>query len=472
MTWPFLRWTIGILFVLIAMEMYWLLNTTNKFVSSGTVVGRGFFRNMITRPDTPQLPVSTIAASTAERQCYTNHCPGGRPNKIILQYLGPNGLSDRRYMFETLSNLAGYLCANLYVPSPAILLLKEHNQEFLTVNVSLPWTEFFEITSLEDMSPVMIMYTNVSDVLPHDYKPDNHILFIRNVGDQCEQRATSDFEKIEQFWLQSINTSNTNYTNNTIVQQPRAFVWSLHCSFYQWLAPLLQFLNTRTSALDKDTAMQKLDSSLLPLHMKNCDYIQSQYSSTIHRIANKVWERLYITTNTSLHSTLFATFHVRRRHVAVTACNTSVEALQQYLSCSLQYTSALTRSMILLFSSDEPDTSYRQSVLKLPQYNTSDFSHVHIVDLDQIAVDTLFELIASGTERDWLWNNFVVFAVVQAVQDQTWIHLSKRRDYMCNPCDRVVEQILAHQQKRNYWSYKCFPNMYCGLVPRIQHNGA
>ena len=96
-------------------------------------------------------------------------CPNNNqyPNIILLTHLGRAGWSDRVYMFLSILQLAGYLCAQLYVPRPNRVLSPKHNHNVeLSLNVS--WmndlANFQFVESNYTISSPLVEWENPNDI--------------------------------------------------------------------------------------------------------------------------------------------------------------------------------------------------------------------------------------------------------------------------------------------------------------------
>ena len=79
-------------------------------------------------------------------------CPK-RINKIYWVHKAA-GLGDRKNILRDLANLAGYLCAEVVVPPPSVLLHPRHNN-WIKVSKSVPWSDLFNVTFIEDGNPAI-----------------------------------------------------------------------------------------------------------------------------------------------------------------------------------------------------------------------------------------------------------------------------------------------------------------------------
>ncbi|GKY91942.1 hypothetical protein MPSEU_000165800 [Mayamaea pseudoterrestris] len=437
-----LIWSLGML----AMEIYrmWTLQQSSSFQD---------FYNVIAKMDLYMEPPPKV------KHCYTNHCPSGYINKIVIPPIFHGGLIDRQYVFDILTNIGSSLCANVYVAHPTIMMKPYHNEQYPPVDESLPWSEFFNISHLDDHSQALYTYFNLSMFDAGNPFVQNATFFKRSEGDATCSDTTADYDQIVQFW-------------RNMQQQPlehqQGFVWTIQCPkrLFAWFRSIMAILDARANRTQEEAQLQ-IRSSRLPYHVPGCDYVKSEFSATVKRIAEKVWIKIK---KVAGENSLFGTMHIRRGDAAV-FCDTSLDALQKYLDCSLQNTSSLSESITFLFSSDEVDMNYRQQVFQLPQKMGSAMSHVKILDLDHFVNETLLEVINAGEEKEWLRNNYIVFAVIGEIQEQTPLRLTKRREYLCNSCDSIAEQYWAVQNNSPYWSYQCNPRQYCGYVVHSKQQG-
>jgi hypothetical protein len=360
-----------------------------------------------------------------ESHCYSHHCPQGRINKIIIKDIGEQGLNDRFYIFDTISNIAGYMCATLYVPSPHKVLTQYHNQNFPPVDPSMPWGEYFEFYFLDDNSPAVIEYSEFDE---GGANVTNDTILIRS-------NDRSDFEEMEQLVQEQQQRNSTASPGNEIV-----IVIDAYGNMYRWLARVSTLLEERKHGLNSSDPLKRA----LPLQPEGCTYTQFRPSATIGRITDAVMARIQADAPTNA---IFGTLHVRRTDT-VAECNTSLEVMQDYLDCSLRNTS--DHQLAFLLSSDEPDNAYRQALIDMPK--KMGWDHVRLLDLDNVVLDTMHTLINSKAVNPWINNNFVRFTVINNIQAQLWLRLIKRRHLFCNKCDSVTQQIQAREWNSSYWS--------------------
>jgi hypothetical protein len=81
---------------------------------------------------------------------YQRYC-SRRINKIYYKD-GAAGLGDRKIIIHDLSQLAGYLCAEVVVPPPSKFLDKQHNFG-RHISTDILWSDLFNITFIEDGYP-------------------------------------------------------------------------------------------------------------------------------------------------------------------------------------------------------------------------------------------------------------------------------------------------------------------------------
>ena len=129
-----------------------------------------------------------------------------------------------------------------------------------------------------------------------------------------------------------------------------------------------------------------------------------------------------------------------RRGDSIDTCNTSVDRVKEYLACSLDGTESLGRNITLLMMTDEDDVEYRQDIMGL----LDDFTHVSILDADDIVAKIVRESVRNGIIDAGLENNFYVYDIEQVFQgwdsDFTKFHLVRRRT-MCTDCIPVKSRL-------------------------------
>ena len=91
----------------------------------------------------------STTAAPCFRQCHH------RINRIYysMRWQNKAGLLDRYTIITNLVNLAGYLCAVLYIPSPPWLLAASKHNQNRRLHHDVAWTDFYNFTFLQNGSP-------------------------------------------------------------------------------------------------------------------------------------------------------------------------------------------------------------------------------------------------------------------------------------------------------------------------------
>lgn len=342
------------------------------------------------------------------------HC-SRRINKIYYKD-NAAGLGDRKCILHDLSQLAGYLCAEVVVPPPAKLLHIGHNFG-RDISPDIAWSDLYNITFIEDGNPA-IRSTEAEFVSDYDsfkYKDWFHV--VSSSGLKLEK----DFKRVEAFSFQQ----------DLDEESSHGFVWEIN---EHWLdsdvlrdgLPVVQ-----QSPLSNDKMIPKIGLQ------EGCTYTNSDTEPSHLKIMQKRllkrFERL------SPHNSIFGLLHLRRGDV-IDKCDTSVDRINEYLACSLNGTESLGRNLTLLMMTDEDDVEYRQNIMGLLDH----YPHVSILDADDIVKKIVREGVRNGIIDAGLENNFYIYDIEKVFQDWdsdfTKFSLVRRRS-MCADCIPVVERL-------------------------------
>jgi hypothetical protein len=94
---------------------------------------------------------SPLSPAVCQRPCYDYR------NKILLKLPSPAGLSDRLYVFHYMLQLAGYLCAQLYVPRPKFLLDHRRHNQNVRLDPNVTWNEFVVFSYKKNQLPSSLL---------------------------------------------------------------------------------------------------------------------------------------------------------------------------------------------------------------------------------------------------------------------------------------------------------------------------
>ena len=280
--------------------------------------------------------------------------------------LGRAGLSDRHTILVALSNLAGSLCAQLFVGRPCDLLSPKHNGAQI-LDCRVPWSRYFNISWVDDR-------TVASDARPV-------------LGDGVWQRRNRSVIRLNTSGAAHYTVLATQYLQAVKLRndQQTRFAWMWDIRDGPPLPALRHALVTRLVVADL------LGGQLLPnlwgeakrkrtgkwaLYVDNeshashaCVYARLPVSATVQLMA-----RRFMATH-RLEPRTFLSVHLRRGD-ASDQCDSSIGHVIRWLQCSpfwsgpaessrAKLASKLTRAHpeLLLFT-DETDPSYLRSLAR------------------------------------------------------------------------------------------------------------
>jgi hypothetical protein len=359
--------------------------------------------------------------SKAARKCW-RPCPQ-RINRIYYQH-GAAGLGDRIYIILQLAEIAGYLCARLELPPPSILLSSHHNNGLL-VNDALTWQDLKNLTFRDqssssfdqDFKKDIKNWRKVPVYDPKRYSDWMHVISTDTEG------IIEDYEMLQEFsWKQPENGTT-------------GFLWEIHMSYYK-SSLFQQDLPNPSQDIQNNPKYLK---RMRPQHHfldakknnKKCSYINMEASKPNHvkELQQQIIERIR---ERSLQNSIYGFFHIRRND-AMRECDSSLPVIRKYLQCSLNGTEKLGKNMTILLGSDEIDQSYRNQVFDLAK----DYSHVKLLDADQITEQILKNAISNGFLDEGFENNFYIYELESALRQYTGnfssFFLDKRRGD-CEDC--------------------------------------
>lgn len=344
---------------------------------------------------------------TCQRQC------SRRINKIYY-WDTPAGLGDMKSKLHDLSQLAGYLCAEVVVAPPTKLLHEKHN--FLQkISPSVAWSDLYNLTFIEDGNPVIQLTEAEFNKYYDSLKYEDWFYVVSSSKLKLEE----DFKRVEAFSFQQ----------DLDEESSHGFVWEIY-----------KIDLSLTVGLPVDQQNPLLNNKMRPkigLNQEGCTYTNSDTEPTHLKIMQKRlltrFERM------SPQNTIFGLLHLRRGDV-IAKCDTSVDRMKEYLACSLNGTESLGRNLTLLMMTDEDDVEYRQDIMGL----LDDYPHVSILDADDIVKKIIREGARNGIIDAGLENNFYVYDIEKVFQgwdsEFTKFFLVRRRS-MCTDCIPVMERL-------------------------------
>mmetsp|Transcript_8187 Transcript_8187/g.15405 ORF Transcript_8187/g.15405 Transcript_8187/m.15405 type:complete len:460 (-) Transcript_8187:330-1709(-) len=363
------------------------------------------------------------------------YCPR-RINKIFFTDVA-KGLSDRKVILNDLSQLAGFLCAELIIPPPKELLSVDHNFG-MPVSEELEWYDFINLTFIQDGSMAVkssqivqdgITISSWSDVPAFELSSPKYKDWLHVISK--DGKLKNDFEVIQKFSFEQADNAKI------------GFVWEIHSNWYQsdiWLEklPILDTENMESTTVHNyRSEMRPYLETYFGNHPKikqekrvGCVYTNiNTFPSHLATMQKRLVKRIE---RHSLNNTIFGLLHLRRGD-AINDCDTSVKRMRQYFACSLNMTETLGRNITMLLTTDENNVNYRKSVMDL----INEYAHVSILDADMIVRIVVKEAANNGIISKAMENNYYIFEVESILRDWRFqlfkFHLVRRRS-TCKDC--------------------------------------
>ena len=365
-----------------------------------------------------------------QQQC-RRHCPK-RINKIYYSEASDGaGIGDRATILWNLAQLAGYLCAELDMPPPRDLLNPIHNDgEYVSPNVQ--WSDLYNLTFVQNNTMAIREHQFEYDFESRLKLPVYHDPIYKDWlhAASTKGKMRVDFEMLQNFsWQQSENLTT-------------GFVWEIHGFYFQ--SDLREAGLPELSAEIREEVGQLYSPSMRPYYKVeeaagrgSCLYTHDDTRPSHLKVMEKLMERRI--RMQSSENSIFGSLHLRRGD-SIDVCDTSLEALRQYLACSLNGTESLGRNITLLMTTDEKDVGYRRDVLEIAR----DYTHVSILDADEIVLNTVTEAIRDGVINAELHNNFYIFEIEEVLRnvDSNFVqfHLIRRRS-KCKDCVKISKRL-------------------------------
>jgi hypothetical protein len=351
--------------------------------------------------------------------CWRSDCPNPRRNHIFVSP-GKAGFDDRLVAISRSANLAGYLCANLYVYPPRLMLHPKHNQGH-RVSTDLKWSDFlhFDFGFNQTIQELSHDFVSADDFRDSSGRAPDVVFTSFSYTDTWDT-----FHALENFtWMQNRPRS----LNGESEESNSYFVWHIQ-------TPIVKMNLFRTE--DPIQRSSPVSFPFLwitpPENDNSCVYMnprQLEPSEYISEIANSVWK--------TFSWSHIGVLHLRRGDSS-NWCDTSVSRIQRFLECSFQNSTSLG-NITLLLSSDELDTSYIQEITSLADDNPS-LSNIQIRWLDEMIKERIQTLCEEdGLQR--LQNNYIVYAVTKEVRKRATFFMEQRRNINCPDCLPILDLI-------------------------------
>ena len=423
----------------------------------------------------------------------------GAANTNILWYSYGDqaGLDDRRQVLFTLANLAASLCARLVVPPPVELLDAERH--FTTVSPALQWNDLLRISNLHchnhhyHNKNKNETTTNIAFNQNHnDNDNDNYNILWELRRPQQEfwstayghyQRWTtrapqdllSHFLELQQY-IESPNDK------TLLLEEEHHFLWEVKVSWHfvkkqYWpIAGSTEKWTTRNTTFHNQSSHADVPTSPLPAvfvdaHLEptrdGClsidpwgvplpmqQMIQSIWQDEIapatsfgfgseHGDDGRFKDGLHATTTKK--AIMVGFLHIRRGD-STSRCDTSLDKMQSYLTCSLKTlpNDGMDRPILLLFASDETNEQYRQGVARMAENLIMDSSNsttyrIKVVDLDVVVSKEVQRAKQQDSSKPFATarfeSNYYIYAIESVLKRQyVDFVLERRQTLFCDEC--------------------------------------
>ncbi|KAL3912997.1 MAG: hypothetical protein SGILL_006666, partial [Bacillariaceae sp.] len=385
-------------------------------------------------------------------------CPLPRRNHIVVSFHGSAGLGDRFTVLDHLSNIAGYLCANLHVPSPSVGLATKHNLG-VSVLQKVEWSDFRNGTwivpdrlgqpvhnTLYALPRSENAFVIVPELWPSPLYNMKGILSNPKLRHKRTWYSTMEISPVPRHHLVAPDdTAATQIPQLIDILEEQlkqlgqganeseidSFLWEI--PQYEWHLGIFND-QIRVAMSDRNQSIPPSFPENLPPGVAGCQYSAWESSAHVQEVVRRVWDEVQDRSST------VGVLHLRRGDTldSLDSCNTSIPVLHDYFNCTFANTTKYG-NITMLLATDETDPHYISEVKMLLE---GMYPHVRLVHLDPIveihAQAYAEELIRSGSQADFAANNFFTFEVGNVLKTKRAAFLiSRRRTMACNACDRL-----------------------------------
>mmetsp|Transcript_24187 Transcript_24187/g.68113 ORF Transcript_24187/g.68113 Transcript_24187/m.68113 type:complete len:284 (-) Transcript_24187:1852-2703(-) len=226
--------------------------------------------------------------------------------------------------------------------------------------------------------------------------------------------------------------------SSSLQQRNRGFRWHIRSNWYKCKPYLYEYLNSMKELIHK------------PKRARGCPYATVNRSKRIEKIADRIWEDILATYAKNHTQQLIAGVLLVRRGDRLEECDTSLAKMKHFLKCS--YKPVLGKDTLLLFTSNEADPSYSESIRHIvendiePQssgnglamhnaHNEDGGNGIHqFAMLDEIILKKLGEMEGLASYQ----NNYHVFSIANALGERAHFKWHQRGRVGCVACDPVA----------------------------------
>lgn len=294
------------------------------------------------------------------------------------------------------------------------------------VHENLTWPDLQNIRFLNDNSPVLQTYRVQGNINESYYDLAKYLTEPEYDGWLRVSLQDSPNEKhLNAQFLRQVNQLEKFITlQQTRPDLTKGFIWEMNPTMYHYSGVLKEW-------------KQK--------HIKADCKIIKPYPDLVYRLKEKFFEGLKRKHPYTNH---FVYLHIRRGDT-IDVCDTSLERMRDYLSCSFDQSKKYGNFTILM-SSDEKNSTYRKAI----QSMVEDGGHRGFVDLDSAVWKLVRNYAETEDGGDRLLNNMVVFKIVKSIHydEQVALVLAKHRG-TCPDCSSIYKTFGMGQvyKKRQDW---------------------
>mmetsp|Transcript_19676 Transcript_19676/g.55594 ORF Transcript_19676/g.55594 Transcript_19676/m.55594 type:complete len:501 (-) Transcript_19676:319-1821(-) len=392
-----------------------------------------------------------------DRQCY-RACPpcptegGEARNAIMFITWGRAGLTDRQKIFDALSNLAAYLCAELQVRVPYYMLNAKHNFGEL-VSQDLRWYDFFSVLQNRHIeSPPNNSISNQQSFekvplslkqLPYSRKLLRQIVTKRRViTSNNETTLVQDFLLAKRISMEhdcgaekvshDANGAHVTTTRNEeIFNRTFGFEWRIDMNWYQARRVLRSHIQKTMSSVVHRPHIQ-LSNYTDDIKPAACRYAEIQVSANLTNLSNIVWDDIERTYSNNYTKNITIGTLMIRRGDAVTSCNTNLTKMEHYLKCSFE--PVKDRDIALLYTTNEADPAYTDAIKEMVENNASGKGKRRLLVLDGLIDKRLQEPDIPVGYR----NNYHIFSIAKELMARSDFALHQHRRAGCLECSPIV----------------------------------
>jgi len=334
--------------------------------------------------------------------------------------LGHAGLSDRRAIITLLSRVAASLGARVAVEAPCALLSTAHNGGH-QLDCNFPWAMYSVNPTFADDRTSILVEGQCQDWCSGFPVP---------WAQKCIWSACATCGHCFRAQIRSTHSSSS-VTHQYCEARTKQiagipFVWYLDAS-HPYTSVKRWLVNAASSICPGTTARACAPGTYCSTSPAGCSY------ATMSTSAASIIVRDRVLTSLGLTARSYMTLHIRRGD-AKDACNTDISVVAAYLDCSIPASSLLpAQPMKLLIFTDETDRHYLDQLMR----RIKDLRSVHGMNLvvpvhaDPLILNVLHHM---QSELHVPTDNYFVYLVGTAVQDESLLPMERRRGYNCQRC--------------------------------------